>query len=142
MSDLVFTTDPRVARVFADYPDTVRPGLEQLRAIILAVARSDERIGRLDETLKWGEPSYLTPHGSTLRIAWKRKSPNQYALYFKCTSRLVPTIKSLFGDTFRYETSRAILFRPGEKIPEQETRACIRMALNYHRLKHLPTLGE
>ena len=40
----------------------------------------------LEETLKWGEPSYLVKKGSTIRMDWKSKAPNQYAMYFKCTN--------------------------------------------------------
>jgi len=41
---------------------------------------------------------------------WKEKKPQQYALYFKCTSRLVPTFKLLFGDRFNYEGDRAKMY--------------------------------
>lgn len=37
-------------------------------------AASFEEIGEIEETLKWVEPSYLTPkskRGSTIRVAWK-----------------------------------------------------------------------
>ena len=52
-----------------------------------------------EETLKWGEPSYLVKNGSTIRIDWKSKTPDQYAMYFKCTSKLVPVFRSLFKNT-------------------------------------------
>ncbi len=83
----------------------------------------------------------LTKYGSTLRIDWKEKTPNQYAMYFKCTSQLVPTIKAEFGDLFKYENTRAILFNLDEIIPEDELKICISLALNYHKVKNLPKLG-
>lgn len=63
-----------------------------------------EKINKLEETLKWGEPRFLNKNGSTLRIDWKEKTPNQYQMYFKCTSRLVETFKMVFGDLFEYES--------------------------------------
>ena len=95
----------------------------------------------LEETLKWGEPSYLTKHGSTLRIDWKEKAPDQYAMYFKCTSKLVPSFKAVYGDLFNYEKNRAIVFTVGEEIPKEALKESIRAALSYHKVKNTPFLG-
>ena len=114
----------------------------RLRELVLETASEIEGIEVLEETLKWGEPSYLTKHGSTLRMDWKAKKPEQYALYFKCTSQLVPTFRTLFDNRFTYEGNRAIVFKVNENVPEKEIRECIRMTLNYHKIKHLPLLGN
>lgn len=134
-------SDPRVAEIFNDYPETVKQQMRTLRELILAVASQMDGLTHLEETLKWGEPSYLTKYGSTIRIDWKIKSPNQYAIYFKCTSQLVPTFKSLYGTIFNFEKNRAILFTLDAEIPVVELKHCISLALNYHKLKHLPLLG-
>lgn len=112
-----------------------------LKALIIETARETDGINQLEETLKWGEPSYLTKKGSTLRMDWKAKAPDQYAMYFKCTSRLVETFKTVFADKFIFEGSRAIVFQIDEDIPKDEVKACIRATLTYHKVKHLPTLG-
>ena len=114
----------------------------RLRDLVLETASEIEGIEALEETLKWGEPSYLTKHGSTLRMDWKAKKPKQYALYFKCTSQLVPTFRTLFDDSFTYEANRAIVFKLNEMIPEEQVRQCIKMTLTYHKIKHLPLLGS
>ena len=134
-------SDPRVATVFEKYPKSVLTQMNHLRDLILETASEIEGLDSLEETLKWGEPSYLTKHGSTLRMDWKGKNPGQYALYFKCTSKLVPTFKTIFKDTFEYENNRAIVFRCTEKVPKKELKQCIRMALRYHKVKQLPLLG-
>jgi len=72
---------------------------------------------------------------------WKAKSPNQYAMYFKCTSKLVLTFKEVFGDLFNYETTRAIVFRLDDHVPAKELKECIKAALTYHSVKDLPHLG-
>jgi hypothetical protein len=110
--------------------------------LILETAKESEFVEELEETLKWGEPSYLVKKGSTIRIDWKAKTPDQYAIYFKCTSKLVLTFKEIYGDKFKYEKNRAILFDLDEKIPEKALKNCISMALNYHRLKDKPLLGH
>ncbi|MEL7119987.1 MAG: DUF1801 domain-containing protein [Bacteroidota bacterium] len=141
MDELQIKINPAAALKFQDYPADVKEKLNHLRTLIIEVATKDPKITSMEETLKWGEPSYLVKKGSTIRIDWKEKSPEQYAMYFKCTSQLVPTFKEVFGDLFTYENTRAILFDLKEEVPEEELKACIALALNYHKVKHLPLLG-
>ncbi len=135
MEPLTIITDPGVVTKFRDYPPDVRREMERLRALVVEVATESDTISKLEETLKWGEPSYLVRRGSTLRMDWKERRPEEYALYFKCTSKLVPTIRSRYGSLFRYENNRALLFGLGEALPETELRECIRLALHYHLIK-------
>ena len=141
LTNLHLQTDAAVTAVFQRYPEHVRPAMQALRALVLEVAGETEGIESLQETLKWGEPSYLTKHGSTLRMDWKLKSPDQVALYFKCTSRLVETFRALFADQLTFAGNRAIVFQLGEEIPRNVVKLCIQAALQYHRVKKLPTLG-
>ncbi|TSE08950.1 MULTISPECIES: DUF1801 domain-containing protein [Aquimarina] len=134
-------SNPKVNDVFNNYPTSVQQQLLYLRELILKTASNIEGLNTLEETLKWGEPSYLTKHGSTVRIDWKSKNPEQYAIYFKCTSKLVPTFKTIYKGVFEFENNRAIVFKLKHTIPEQELKQCIAMALTYHKIKHLPLLG-
>ena len=134
-------TDPRVNEVFENYPDFVRDKMQFLRELVIETARETKGVTKLEETLKWGEPSFVTKNGSTLRMDWKEKSPDQYAMYFQCTSRLVDTFRLVFNDTFQYEGKRAIVFNLNQKVPEMELKACIKAALTYHDVKNLITLG-
>jgi len=127
--------------VFDRYPDWAREKLLVLRELIVETAKEAEDISTLEETLKWSEPSYLTKNGSTIRMDWKSKTPNQYALYFKCTSRLVETFKATFQNVFEFEGKRALIFQKDDEIPVEELKHCIRAALTYHKVKHLPSLG-
>lgn len=142
MQEFKLKQDPRVPAKFSGYPAEIRPKLTALRELILDVARHEAGLTTLEETLKWGEPSYLAKKGSTLRLDWKAKTPDQYALYFKCTSKLVPTFREVYGARFTYEDNRAIVFKLTEALPRKELRDCITMALQYHSLKHLPRLGR
>lgn len=135
------TTNPKVEEVFGNYPDVVRDKMQQLRALVIETAEETTGISNLEETLKWGEPSFVTKDGSTLRMDWKEKTPDQYAMYFQCTSRLVNTFRLVFNHTFQYEGKRAIVFQLNQKIPIEELKACIKATLTYHKVKHLITLG-
>lgn len=136
-----FKSDLKVKEVFDQYPDSVKTQLLQLRELVLNTASEIEGLEKLEETLKWGEPSFLTKYGSTLRMDWKKKKPEQFALYFKCTSKLVETFKILYNNKLKFEGTRAIVFNLDERIPERELKHCIKLALTYHKVKHLPMLG-
>jgi len=136
------TSHPAVKDKFKSYPSKIRPKMKFLRKLILDTAKETEGIVELEETLKWGEPSYLVKKGSTIRMDWKAKAPDQYAMYFKCTSKLVTTFKEVHGDTFNYEKTRAIIFGLDEEVPKEALKDCIAMALQYHKLKNEPLLGK
>ena len=140
MGELTLKINPKVAAVFDNYPYGFPAKLKHLRELILETA---EEIGlaTLEETLKWGQPSYLAKKGSTIRLGWK-KSNDHYAIYFKCTSKLVPTFKEIHGDIFKYEKNRAIEFEITDEVPESALKQCIGMALRYYEVKHLPLLGH
>lgn len=135
------TSNPAVALIFKNYPDSVRDRMFALRSLVIETAKEIQEIKALEETLKWGEPSYLTKIGSTLRMDWKPKAPDQYAMYFQCSSRLVRTFKLMFKKRFQYEGNRALIFRLEDELPAEELKYCIKAALTYHKVKHLPTLG-
>jgi len=141
MKKFALKSSPKVNEIFVNYPDFVRDKMQFLRELVIETAAETNGIDELEETLKWGEPSFITNIGSTLRMDWKEKTPNQYAMYFKCTSRLVETFKVEFDDQFQYEGNRAIVFQLDQKIPVPELKECIKAALTYHKIKHLKTLG-
>jgi len=142
MQTLKVKKDPETIKTFEQYPEKVQGKLYHLRTLIIETAKEMDSVGELEETLKWGEPSYLTKHGSTIRIDWKSRTPDQYAMYFKCTSKLVPTFKYLFGKLFTFEKNRAIVFNMVDKIPVKELKICIELALKYHLVKNEVNLGK
>lgn len=125
--------------MLSSYPEVAQPGLMALRDLIFETAAETEGVGSIEETLHWGQPSYLTSEtgsGSTIRIgALGDSEPSGYAMYFICTTNLVDTFKSAFGETFAYDGNRALLFRSDEPVPQSELRECIAMALTYHSSK-------
>ncbi|MCW5738449.1 MAG: DUF1801 domain-containing protein [Enhydrobacter sp.] len=126
--------DPAVAAVFRAYPAEMRKSVLALRELVFDVAANTEGVGRLTETLKWGQPSYLTEEtksGTTVRID-RLKKGDGYALYVHCQSGLVPRFRELYPDTFRYEGKRALLFDTDAPLPLPELRHCIGLALTHH----------
>jgi len=126
---------PDVARIFKAYPTAMRRRLMRLRQLIFETAAGLDGVGRLEETLRWGEPAYVTTtgSGSTIRIDRRRKHPKEYAMYFHCRTSLVDTFRAAFPDTFTFEGNRAIVFDDGDRVPVRELAVCISTALTYHR---------
>ena len=131
--------DAAVTAKFATYPAEARGKLLYLRHLILETAEELENVGPITETLKWGEPAYITSQsgsGSTIRIDWKAKTPDQYAMYFNCKTTLVDTFRTAFPNDFRFEGNRALVFTISDSIPEDSIKHCIGAALVYHRNQH------
>ena len=129
-----------VSKKFNSYPREVRDKLEYLRSLILTVAK-EEQVEDIEETLKWGEPSYISKTGSTIRIDWKQKKPDRYSMYFNCKTKLISTFEEIYPDTFSFSGNREIYFKLTEPLPTQELKHCIALSLKYHEIKGLPLLG-
>jgi hypothetical protein len=130
-------SDPDVAALFQALPPVLRGRLLALRELVFETARTTPGVGALTETLKWGQPSYLTREtgsGSTVRID-QLKTGEGYAIYFHCQSGLVGQFRALYPDTFRYHGERAILFGLDEPVPTSELGHCIALALTHHARK-------
>ncbi|MDP2329073.1 MAG: DUF1801 domain-containing protein [Reyranella sp.] len=130
--------DAKIAATFKAYPPGLRKRLLALRALVFDVAAATPGVGRLTETLKWGQPSYLTAEtgsGTTVRIDRLKDRDDGYAVYFHCQSGLVETFRTIYPDTFAYEGRRALLFGTKDRLPVRELRHCLALALTHHARK-------
>lgn len=127
-----------VAAAFASYPLSVASTLADVRRLIFATAAEAEGVGALTETLKWGEPAYLTEKsksGSTIRLGPVAGLSDRCAVLFNCNTTLVEDFRAQFGDVFAFSGNRAIVLRTDAALPDGPLRTCIGMALNYHRAR-------
>lgn len=130
--------DAVVAEVFESWPAAIRLKALALRKLILETTANTDGVGPLTETLKWGEPAYLTEQTrscTTIRIGWKKSDPQRYAMYFNCQTNLVETFRTLFPDELAFEGNRAIVFEGSQAVPRNALAICIEAALTYHRSK-------
>ncbi|EJG0880266.1 DUF1801 domain-containing protein [Vibrio parahaemolyticus] len=125
---------------FDEYPENARVRLAELRNLVFQIA-SELELGKVEETLKWGEPSYSVKTGSPLRMDWKLKSPNNYYLFFNCQTKLVDTFRELYGEELVFQGNRAIVLSLSKAIPERVLKSCLELALTYQQRKNLPLLG-
>jgi hypothetical protein len=126
--------NPKVAAAFSSYPRRLQIKLLALRQLILDTARATDGVDTLEETLKWGQVSYLTNQsksGSIIRIDQVKSEPDKYALYFHCQTNLVETFRELYPNLV-YGGNRCILLDATEALPKAALRHCVALALTYH----------
>ncbi|MDG1707640.1 MAG: DUF1801 domain-containing protein [Emcibacteraceae bacterium] len=108
-----------------------------IRTLIYEQAETLSNVGNIREELKWGQPSYSSDNksGTPIRLGVEKKNPNHYGLFVNCSTTLIEDIKHIYGDVFKYDGNRAVLFTEKDDLPIKELRHIIDMALTYH-LKH------
>lgn len=122
------------------YPPAAREHFLVLRELVF---ESAERlgVGPLEETLKWGEPAYLTSRsgsGTTIRIAWKQKTPEVVGIFVHCQTSLIDTFRTIYPE-LAYEGNRAILVSTDDIIPISSIKHCLEAALTYHSARKSPS---
>jgi hypothetical protein len=120
------------------YPVSVRDSLVALRALILKTARETRGVGKIEEDLRWGQPSFLTSEtgsGSTIRIDGFRQDPGRYAIFFHCQSGLVDQFRQIYGNDLVFIGRRGIELRIGQPLPKSQLKHCISLALTHHLRK-------
>lgn len=126
-------TDPDVKARFSAFPAPERAGLLELRGLIFETAAATPDVGVITETLKWGQPAYLTgvsKSGSTIRLGQPKHGG--FAIYTHCQTSIISDFQSIFPHDFTYEGNRAVHFKDHETLPLEKLRLLIRSALTYH----------
>jgi len=122
-----------VARAFAAFPDEAQKTAFALRDLIFDVAGQTPQAGPIEETLRWGQPAYLTPQtksGSTLRIGLMKTG--EVAIFAHCATTIISTYAATFPDMDRIEGNRAVVFPRVDDIVPERLRLLIRHGLTYH----------
>ena len=133
MENKAIFADPNVEQVFATIPESERGGLLILRQLIFDVAAHTEGVGEIQETLKWGQPAYLTPQtksGSTIRLGISKQGG--FAIYTHCQTTIMSEFQNIFPTEFEYEGNRAIHFQSAQNLPLDSLKLLISRALTYH----------
>lgn len=121
-----------VATVFDAYPAGIKARLHGLRRIIFDVAAKMDR--DVEETLRWGQPAYVSKGGSTIRIDRLKSDPRRIAMFFICHTDLIATFRELYPE-LSYEGNRTILLDVRGRMPENALRHCVSLALTYRSRK-------
>ncbi len=126
------------AKAISIYEPQVQTRLVELRQLILDTAARTDGVGRIEEALRWNQPSFLTPEtgsGSTIRIDGLRNAPEKLAMYFHCQSGLIEIFKNHYDSNLVFEGNRAIMLDAALALPKEALAHCISLALTHHLRK-------
>jgi len=124
---------PAVRAAFDALAPEARDALLKLRALVFDVADKTPEVGPVEEVLRWGQPSYITPKkkaASTLRLGVPKNG--SFAIFAHCQSSVISDYVALFPDQDRIEGNRAVLFDDVSQIDPQRHGLLIKSALTYH----------
>lgn len=131
-------SDQAVENKFDTYAKEDRERLMRLRSWLFEEAEKLENCGEVVETLKWGEPAYLTKKpnsGSTIRMNTVKNSPGSVALYFNCNSSLLKEFRQHYENELVLHGDRMVEFPQDQPMSEKTVRHCLALALTYHQRK-------
>ncbi|KJZ20628.1 DUF1801 domain-containing protein [Loktanella sp. S4079] len=126
-------SDPQVQAAFDAFPPDALEMALQLRALIFETAAQMPQVGLLQETLKWGQPSYLPKQpktGTTLRLGIPKSGG--CAIYAHCATNVISSYAQAFPNTDQIEGNRAVIFDSSTDINPARLTLMIRHALTYH----------
>jgi len=124
-----------VKNTFNAFPKKIRDKLLVLRGLIFKIADESDEIGEIEETLKWGNPSYLThapKSGTTIRLSSVRDG--KYAISVHCQTSLVAEFRDIYPE-LEFDGNRSIIFGATAKLPLEPAKHFISSALTYHHRK-------
>ena len=125
--------DAAVESAFAAFPAEAQKTAFALRDLIFDVAAQTPQAGPIEETLRWGQPAYLTSQsktGSTLRIGVMKTG--EAAIFAHCATTIISTYAATFPEMDRIEGNRAVVFSSADDIVPKRLRLLIRHGLTYH----------
>lgn len=125
-----------VEKAFAAFPTEAQKTAIALRDLIFDVAAQTPQAGPIEETLRWGQPAYLTSEtksGSTLRIGVMKTG--EAAMFAHCATTIISTYAATFPEMDRIEGNRAVVFENADALVPERLRLLIRHGLTYHLAK-------
>lgn len=122
-----------VQAVYDACPPPVRHGLHQLRGLILAQADLMPQIGPVTESLRWGQPAFLTlDSGAACSLRIGPVKGQGFGLFVHCQTGLIAAFAAGAGVGLRFGGTRAVLFDPSDRIDPAQISVLIGQALGYH----------
>jgi len=124
-----------VQSVLSQYPPAIQKKILTLRSLIYEISQKTGGVGEITESLAWNELSYAPKNpksGTAIRLAWHKKTPNQFGLYVNCNTNLIHSFQKEYPLTFTYDKTRGIIFPKTSVVDSKEIREFITNALTYY----------
>ena len=123
-----------------EIPDSAKSKLKMIESLIIDIA-DRKQLGKIEVSLKWGQPSYQCQSGTPIRLGYDKRYPNSCFVYVHCQTTVISHLKEVFAQQLTFHGNRAIEVPLNTPLNESILTTCLFCALNYKNLKHLPLLG-
>jgi hypothetical protein len=123
-----------IKKVYDRFPKEMKTKILEVREIIFEVGKNNNKINKITETLKWGEPTYQrdrSKDGSPIKINHKKTMENYFSISVISSTNLINKIKELYPKAFQFNGDREIIINANKKLPKTEIYHFIELALMY-----------
>ncbi len=122
---------PAARDAFAAFPQPARDTLLALRAMIYDIGAALP-VGRIEESTKWGQPSYATPDTkSATPIRLGLSKAGDPAIFTHCQSTVMADFRALAPANMHFDGNRAVHIPANQPSALDELAPLIRAALTY-----------
>lgn len=116
---------------FAAFPQPARDALLGVRTLIYDIGATLP-VGRIEESTKWGQPSYNTPDTkSATPIRLGLSKAGDPAIFTYCQSSVMGDFRALAPPHLQFDGNRAVHLPVDQPPPLDELTPLIRAALTY-----------
>jgi Domain of unknown function (DU1801) len=138
--DNFISEDAKILAAYSSLPEEIMKAALTIRDRIFALAQQHAEIGQVEETLKWGMPSYLTKSpksGTPIRLGCNADA-NTLGIYVHCQTQVVDNFREttpadlLVESKITTEKSRAIHLPAKTPLPNSVIDKFLYEALTYH----------
>ncbi|SMX44254.1 DUF1801 domain-containing protein [Octadecabacter ascidiaceicola] len=116
---------------FAAFPQPARDTLMSLRAMIYEIGKTLP-VGRIEESTKWGQPSYATPDtnlATPIRLGLSKAGDP--AIFTHCQTTVMNDFRALAPPDMAFDGNRAVHLPTDSALNLDELAPLIRAALTY-----------
>lgn len=121
--------------LIASWPAPAQHATWACRTLFHEIAREND-LGRLSESLKWGQPAWRPERprtGSTLRLNWSPAAVDHLAFYVDCKTDLAARMQHLYPALPFNDGRRHIAISLAGPLPEKAIAHLAVMTFAYHR---------
>ena len=107
--------------------------LQEIRTRIYELAAMNDQVGSIEESLKWGQPSYATvkpKSGTPIRL--DVFDEQHIAIFVSCQSNLIARLREIYGYDLEFSKNRAIVLAKDKPLNFTVLDDCLMRALTYH----------
>ncbi len=119
----------KIRDVFMRVPDPARSGMLYLRDKLYEIAKTIPATKGLDESLKWGQPSYVPKSGigTPLRLG---QTDEGFGLFVHCQTTVISEFASLTSNV-NIDGNRGVLFTSMDEVKGSNLEPMICHAMTY-----------